>query len=94
MTAAEKKMLGVMLGVMLLWVSEPLHGVPPFVCAIAALCAAIALGVVKQENFSAGMNWGSIIFIGLVLGLAPVFEQLGINRWIVEACGGVFSYFM
>ncbi len=94
MTAAEKKMLGVMLGVMLLWVSEPLHGVPPFVSAIAALCAAIALGVVKQENFSAGMNWGSIIFIGLVLGLAPVFEQLGINRWIVEACGGVFSYFM
>lgn len=87
MSKSEKKMLWIILITMILWITERFHGIPSHIAAIAALCATIIFGVVEPKQLRADMNWESLIFIGVVLGLAPSFAYLGINDWIVSSCG-------
>lgn len=87
MTKSEKTMLLIVLITMLLWVTERFHGIPSHIAAIGALCATIITGVVEPKQLRQDMNWESLIFIGVVLGLAPSFAYLGINDWIVAVCG-------
>lgn len=86
-TKNEKIMLLIVILTMLLWVAEPVHGIPNSIVAIGALCATIISGVVKPRQLRQEMNWESLIFIGVALGLAPSFAYLGINDWIVAVCG-------
>lgn len=93
MSGKEKKMLFIILGTMLLWATESLHGIPSHIVAMAALCMTIAGGVLTAKQFSAEMNWGSILYIGVVLGLSSVFAELGINDWLVNISTPVFYLF-
>jgi len=93
MSGREKKMLFIILITMLLWATESLHGIPSHIVAIAALCMTIAGGVITAKQFSAEMNWGSVLYIGVVLGLSSVFDELGINDWLVSISTSVFYLF-
>ena len=37
------------------------------------------------------MNWGPVIYVGVLFGIAPTFETLGINDWLVGICSPVFD---
>lgn len=91
MTREEKRMAAVMVACVALWVTEPLHAVPSHVVAIGAMVAMIALQVVSAKEVCQGLAWGSLIFIGCVLGLANVFAHLGIDTWIVGSCAPAFT---
>lgn len=87
MTKNEKTMLLIVLLTMLLWVTERFHGIQSHITAICALCATVVSGVVEPKQLRREMNWESLIFIGVVLGLAPSFAYLGINDRIVSVFG-------
>lgn len=93
MEKKERRMLLIVLLTLILWVTEDLHGIPAHLTALAALCLSIATGVISVNEFCTGMNWDSLIFIGLALGIAPVFEALGINSWITGALSPVLALF-
>lgn len=86
MRRGEKIILWIISLTMLLWVTEKYHGVPNHVIAIAALCAMLIFGVVSVKQLRSEMSWESLIFIGVVLGLAPSFTYLGINDKIIWIC--------
>lgn len=87
MSRQEKYMLGLILATMVLWVAQPLHHVPAHIIALGALCLTLAGGVYDRTAFRGENHWDSILYLGVVLGLAPTFQALGINQWLVDRCG-------
>lgn len=85
MTQREKTMTVIISAALFLWVTESLHGLPAHLVAMAALCVTIGTGVLPAEDFFRNMNWGSVLFIGFALGIAPVFNALEIDQWIIQA---------
>lgn len=83
----ERRMAAIMACCVALWVTEPLHAIASHVVALAALVATIACGIFTKEEFREGIAWDSLIFIGVVFGLADVFASLGIDEWVVALCG-------
>lgn len=91
MSSAEKRMLAIIVACVSAWVLEPVHGVPSFAVALCALAAMFAAGVIDMRDFREGVAWNSLLFIGVVLGLAEVFSYLGIDAWVVGVCGPLLT---
>lgn len=91
MSAQEKKLLVIIVLTVLMWVTQPLHGVSAAKVALVALTLIIACGILTPASFKSGVNWTSLLFIGIVIGLASTFDQVGISSWIVSVAGPVFQ---
>lgn len=91
MSRDEKRMLAIILCCVALWVLEPVHHVASHVVALSALVAMVACGIVGKEDLRSGVAWDSLVFIGIVLGLANVFAYLGIDVWVVGLCQPLFA---
>lgn len=91
MSRHEKQMAVIMVACIVMWISEPVHGIGSHVVAIGALVASLACGVYGKQDFRAGIAWDSLVFIGCVLGLAEVFAYLGIDTWVVSVFQPVFG---
>lgn len=92
MSAAEKKMLVIILATVALWVLEPLHGIPSVAVGLAGVAAFLGLRVCTLCAFRASLNWESLLFIGTAMGLATVFSYTGIDTWVVELVGPVMQH--
>lgn len=86
MSLDERRMAIVTAVTVLLWVTQGLHGMAAWIPAVGALVAMTACGIINKRNFGPGIGWGSLIFIGIVLGLGDVFAKAGITEWIVAEC--------
>jgi DASS family divalent anion:Na+ symporter len=84
MSKNERIMLAVIIFTILLWASEPLHGIAPHVVGLISLCCVLAVGVYERSGFRASITWDSLIFIGIVMNLSTILGALNINDWIVS----------
>lgn len=91
MNSKEKIMLWITLLTVFMWATEPWHGVPPHLVALVGLCLAIASGVFDRAGFRALIPWESLIFIGAVMNLSPVFKALYIDNWIISLFGPIMQ---
>ena len=69
------------------------------VVALCALVAMFAANVIDMADFRSGIAWNSLLFIGVVLGLADVFAYLGIDEWVSgfaalcsRPCGNPYAF--
>ncbi len=85
-TSAERRMAVIIAACIVCWVAEPVLGVPSHIVAIGAMVLMLVCDVVPAKELFGKLAWGSLIFMGCVLGLADVFAYLGINEWIVASC--------
>lgn len=74
-----------------LWVTEGLHGIPSYVVLMGTVAAMFAAKVLDKQSFRSGIGWDSLIFMGIIFGMASVFNDVGVSTWIVAACAPVFS---
>jgi DASS family divalent anion:Na+ symporter len=81
----EKIMLCIISATILMWVSEPLHGIGSHVVAVAALALTLIFGIMDTSSFRSGIGWDSIFYIGIIIALAPVSKAVGIDAWLVVA---------
>ena len=91
MGLSEKRMLVIVVATVALWASEPVHGLPSAAVALSALAATLIAGVCDLQGLTEGMNWGSLLFIGIAMGLSPVFAAVGIDDWVIGLVGPIIS---
>ena len=91
LSAVEKRMLAIILVTVVLWATEPFHHISAMAVGLAALVFMFVLKVIDVPAFKAGVNWTSLLFIGIALGLGSVFAEAGLNDWVMQTCGPAFQ---
>lgn len=87
MSREERRMLAIIVATVILWASQPVHGIPSHAVALVAMVVMVAAGLLDKRSLKADIAWDSLIFIGTVIGLADVFAYAGIDSWVVGAAG-------
>ena len=91
LSAVEKRMLAIILVTVVLWATEPFHHISAMAVGLAALVFMFVLKVIDVPTFKSGVNWTSLLFIGIALGLGSVFAEAGLNDWVMRTCGPAFQ---
>ena len=91
LSAVEKRMLAIILVTVVLWATEPFHRISAMAVGLAALVFMFVLKVIDVPAFKSGVNWTSLLFIGIALGLGSVFAEAGLNDWVMQTCGPAFQ---
>ena len=91
LSAVEKRMLAIILVTVVLWATEPFHHISAMAVGLAALVFMFVLKVIDVPAFKSGVNWTSLLFIGIALGLGSVFAEAGLNDWVMQTCGPAFQ---
>lgn len=84
LTAAERRALAVLAVVIVLWCSEPLHGLSP---AVVALLGAIAvtlprIGCIALRVAVKQVPWHLLLFLAATLALGAALAQTGAADWL------------
>jgi DASS family divalent anion:Na+ symporter len=79
----EKITAVVLFAALLLWMTEPLHGIHATAVALLGLIVLLAFGVFDRADFRSDVGWDSLIFIGGIINLGNVLPALKIDQWIV-----------
>ena len=91
LSVVEKRMLAIILVTVVLWATEPFHHISAMAVGLAALVFMFVLKVIDVLAFKSGVNWTSLLFIGIALGLGSVFAEAGLNDWVMQTCGPAFQ---
>lgn len=91
LSVVEKRMLAIILVTVVLWATEPFHHISAMAVGLAALVFMFVLKVIDVPAFRSGVNWTSLLFIGIALGLGSVFAEAGLNDWVMRTCGPAFQ---
>ena len=83
----EKRLAWLLAGVLVMWVSESWHGIGPAWTGLAAAVIVMLprVGFITGEEFSAGVNMRTCIYVAGILGLAITVTQTGIGNAVGEA---------
>jgi DASS family divalent anion:Na+ symporter len=81
MSRDEKIALGVGSGLLLGFMTQPLHHVDPAWVAVVATGVLTGTRVVTVSTLRA-VNWNFALLFGVLISLAIVFERTGIDRWM------------
>jgi DASS family divalent anion:Na+ symporter len=80
--------LGVVVALLVGFLTESLHGVNAAWIGVGALMLLVAGGVLDASMLRSGVNWNFLIFFGVITSLSGVFTALGIDRWLAESLAG------
>ena len=83
----EKRLAWLLAVVLVMWVTESWHGVGPAWTGLAASVIVMLprIGFITGEEFSAGVNMRTCIYVAGILGLAITVTQTGIGAAVGEA---------
>ncbi|AFJ48901.1 SLC13 family permease [Shimwellia blattae] len=84
---AEKRLAGLLVAVLLLWLTEGWHGIGPAWVGLAAAVITLLprVGCVTSDEFASGVNIRTCIYIAGILGLAAVVTLTGIGTLLGQA---------
>lgn len=87
LSPAERRLSVLLLVTLALWVTDSVHGVQPAWVGLAAACLCLLprVGVLTGEQFAAGVNLRTCLFIAGVLGVAVTVTRTGLGAWLDEA---------
>src|SRR5215831_15877060 len=83
MSRDEKIAVGVGIGLLAGFITEPLHGINPAWVAVLASGVLAATRVVTTNTLRA-VNWNFALLFGVLISLATVFARTGLDRWIAD----------
>jgi anion transporter len=83
----EKRLAWLLAAVLVMWVSESWHGIGPAWTGLAAAVIVMLprIGFITGEEFSAGVNMRTCLYVAGILGLAIAVTQTGIGNAVGEA---------
>ena len=83
MSRHEKIALGVGIGLLVGFITQPLHGVDPAWVAVLATGVLAATRVVTVDTLRA-VNWNFALLFGVLISLATVFKHTALDRWMAD----------
>ncbi len=80
-SAAERRLLALLLIVLALWMTDRLHGLPAAGVALAAavLCLLPGIGVLDPRRLGEHLPVATLVYVAAVLGLARVVDTSGLD---------------
>lgn len=84
---AEKRLAVLLLVTLGLWMTDGVHGVSPAWVGLAAACLCLLprVGFLSGEQFAAGVNLRTCLFIAGILGLVATVTRTGLGAWLGAA---------
>ncbi|MCF3118233.1 anion permease [Streptomyces arenae] len=83
---AETRCALLLVTVVALWCSEPLHQVPPAVVALigAVVAASPALGTVRLKDALTTVPWALLLFMAATMAMGVALADSGAAKWLVS----------
>lgn len=80
-TPAEWRLSAVLLVTLALWMTDSLHGIAPAWVGLAAACFCVLprVGFLSGDEFAAGVNIRTCLYVAGILGLAAVVSRTGLG---------------
>ncbi len=75
------------------WLSKPLHGIGEAWVALGAFLVFLVTGVLDKSSLKNNIDWGVLLFLGVLFSLAIITSQLKVDRWLMGFLGPVLSAF-
>jgi anion transporter len=75
------------------WLTMPVHGINEAWIAVAALLIFLITGVLDKKSFKNNLDWGLILFFGIVNSIAAVSSHLEVDRWLTNLVEPVLNSF-
>jgi DASS family divalent anion:Na+ symporter len=91
LTRAEKLTLGITIGLLVGFVSQPLHGLDPAWLGVLALVALGTVGVLPADVMRTGVNWSFALLVGILGSMSQVFSGVGLDRWLAGLAAGLLG---
>ncbi|HEY7625156.1 MAG TPA: SLC13 family permease [Candidatus Limnocylindria bacterium] len=66
---------------------QPVLGIEPAWFAVIALVVVTAT-ILGREQFRTSLDWGFLIFFGILLGSSTVLQRAGVDRWMADVLLG------
>lgn len=87
---AEARCAAVLGAVVVLWCSEPLHGVSPALVALlgAVVATSPALGTVRLKEALGDVPWPLLLFMATTMALGVALTESGAAAWLVSGLTG------
>jgi DASS family divalent anion:Na+ symporter len=73
------------------WLGKPLHGISESWVALAALAIFLVTGLLDKKSLRNNIDWGYLLFLGVVSAMDDVMRALGVDRWITGFIAPVLS---
>lgn len=86
LTAAQRRMVALLATVVLLWCSEPLHGVDPAIVAMLGAMVAVAphIGATTLGAAVKTIPWTLLLFMAATLCLGVALTTSGAAQWVAD----------
>ncbi|MBI3964396.1 MAG: anion permease [Chloroflexi bacterium] len=82
LTRQEVVSIVVLILLMTGFMTQTYHGIPAVWISVAVFIALIATGALDRTTFREGVNWGQMVYLGVILSLADVFAKLRLDAWL------------
>jgi anion transporter len=85
MKPEEKRALGILLVAIILWITQPFHGIDTAWVAVAAGAALFLpkLGVLGGKALN-NVSWDTLLLLGVALGIGGILKAVGLDVWITK----------
>ena len=91
-TRRENILLGVLVGLVTLWASGPLHGLHTTVVALLGIAVLLASGAEKWRDLAGTWGaWDALVWLGGLLTMANLLRDYGVIEWFAGGAGMLFE---
>jgi len=75
------------------WLTKSLHGINEAWVALAALLVFLLSGILDKESFKNRLDWGLVLFFGVLNSMAVVAHSLKVDEWFMKIGGQLLARF-
>jgi di/tricarboxylate transporter len=75
------------------WLTKPLHGIGEAWIALAGLLFFLTTGFLDKKSFRNNLDWGLILFFGIVNSIAVISIYLKVDRWFMNVIAPILAHF-